>query len=663
MQESDSHLLTRFATHRDGAAFSELASRHLGLIYHVALRRTGDRQLAEEVSQNVLCAVVRKAAGLAKHPDRLPAWLHRATLFESSKAMRSEASHQRRKLLVYPDGIATTGDAVAWDAALSHLDLALDRLSDADRGIVLRHFFEGKSFSQIGGEVSRPAATVQKQCRRAIEKLTRILRGKGVMLSAGALTAGLASQSAKAAPPALLKSAAAKALAGAASHSTTSLTLYMTMKSKATLPLCLFLLATPLAFQQLAISRTAELNARLRADTEPAARRTSATPGTRTVSMGKKTITIDMLQRARVEADRSVLKQIEFEEMLASLGAGELETLIPQIFTLPDLRQERTELLRHLVGALAKTDLGLALRLACAADPQQPIIPNAGIEQAIFRWATAEPDQAMEWLRELHRKPAGSNWYAFKLYQAAVVAPLILANSPLAREVVTLSPDNYPEYVLRDASGLLDEGTPQGNATDFRIEAFSKFLPWIREFVPEIRPKRGSRMDRREAFRSLLFEFDAWSSPLENPLTGKILESIDLTASEQRLIVEFQVEQIWATPYNTQPRPDRTTVDTAARNWLQTHAPDEAEEVFENSKAAAADGERGQIKRALDNLATREVIRDQDIIQELDRRDFSEFSEFLPQALEQARKIKDPTKREETILLLETTGKSSPSTP
>jgi DNA-directed RNA polymerase specialized sigma24 family protein len=95
MQETDSHLLARFAIHRDEAAFGQLTARHLGLIYHVVVRRTGDRQMAEEISQNVLCAVVRKAAALARHPDRFPAWLRRATLFESSKAMRSEASHQR----------------------------------------------------------------------------------------------------------------------------------------------------------------------------------------------------------------------------------------------------------------------------------------------------------------------------------------------------------------------------------------------------------------------------------------------------------------------------------------------------------------------------------------------------------------------------------------
>lgn len=661
MQETDSHLLTRFATHRDEAAFGELTNRYLGLIYHAALRRTGDRQLAEEVSQNVLCAVVRKASGLAKHPDRLPAWLHRATLFESSKAMRSEASHQRRKQLVHPDGIAITGDAdiSGWTAALPILDLALDRLPDADRGIVLRHYFEGKSFSEIGGEVSRPAATVQKQCRRALDKLARILRGKGVALSVTVLATGLTSQTAKAAPTVLMKFAATKALAGAASHSTTTLTLYMAMKSKAALPLCLFLLTAPLAFQQIAISHAASRNESLRtafSTQDIPAHSPSRTSTIRTVSTVKKWITIDVLQRALQEANRSRLKYIEFEEMLAVLDAAELETLIPQTFTLPDSRQETMNLLRHLVGALAKTNPGLAVRTACAADPQQPIIPNAGIEQAIFRWASAEPDQAIEWLHELHGTPSGRNWHAFMDYQSAVAAPLILSGSPRAREVMTLSPDVYPEYVLRDAMGKVDEGEPEVDATNFKVEAFSKFLPWIREFVPEDLEKSPSGLDRRQAFEYLLSGIDAWRSPLGNPVSGKILETLELLPSEQRIIAEFQALRILETPYNTRPTPDRAKVETVARDWLQAHVPDEAEEIFAKSKSIAADRERGQIQQSLQSLATREVIRDSDILQELGRRDFGEFSEFLPQALEQARRIKDPAKRAETIQRLESTG-------
>ena len=105
MRHSDESLLNSFALHRDESAFRTLSERYIGLVFHTALRRTNNRPLAEEISQNILCALAKKASSLAKTPDLLPAWLHRATLYESSKAMRSESSYQRRKQLQHPDAI------------------------------------------------------------------------------------------------------------------------------------------------------------------------------------------------------------------------------------------------------------------------------------------------------------------------------------------------------------------------------------------------------------------------------------------------------------------------------------------------------------------------------------------------------------------------------
>jgi RNA polymerase sigma-70 factor (ECF subfamily) len=652
MQESDGHLLTRFASHRDEAAFGELASRYLGLIYHVALRRTGDRQMAEEVSQNVLCAVVRKAAGLARHPDRLPAWLHRATLFESSKAMRSEASHQRRKQLVHPDAIASTADddPAAWNASMPLLDLALDRLPDADRHIVPRHYFEGKSFNQIAAEVSRPAATVQKQCRRALDKLARILRGQGVALSAATLASGLAVQSAKAAPPVLLKSAAAKALAGAATYSTTSLTLFMAMKSKATLPIALLLLLSPLGLQQLAISRAAAHNERLRetvATRESADRRTSATPILRSVSAGPRRITIDMLRRAQEEADRSALKRIEFDEMFARLTAGELEALIPQTFTQPGPWDGRNDLLRMLVTALAKTDPGLAVRTACSAVPQKPLVLNAGVEEALYQWTSTAPEAAVAWLKELESTLPGESLHGFIQYQAAVAAPLIVADSSLAREVITLTENTYPGYVIRDAIRMLNNRSLGREATsDFMVGAFSRLLPWIREFVPEDLSQSKSGLDQRQIID--YFGFDAESS-----VPGRIMETVDLRPAERRIIAESHAQRMLGTLCNTGRKADRVAVETATSGWLNTHLPESADEIFGKSLSIIMEREKRQIEHALKDLTDREVIRDIDIIQNLEGRDFSEFPEFLPQALEQAERIKDPAKRAEMILQLQ----------
>ena len=246
---TDESLLNAFADSRDERAFRALADRYLGLVFHTAMRRTNQRQIAEEVSQNILCALAQKASSLARNPDRLPAWLHRATLYESSKAMRAETTHQRRNRLHLPD--ASPPDESPWSDVIPYLDAALDQLPAADRHVVLLHFFQNRSFPGIARSLVKSTVAIQKQSQRALDKLARLLRAKGVTLTATALATVLSAEFAKAAPITLVQSATAAVLTGSASYSTTSLTLMFAAKSKVLIPLVLLLCALPLIFQQM----------------------------------------------------------------------------------------------------------------------------------------------------------------------------------------------------------------------------------------------------------------------------------------------------------------------------------------------------------------------------------------------------------------------------
>ena len=294
MAETDQILLKRFVK-GDEKAFQTFVNRHYGLVLQVALRRTRHRQLAEEATQNVFCAVAKKASSLSKKPDLLLPWLHRAALFESSKAMRAEHSSQRRQKLNHPDSISSTNEAenTAWLLALPHLDGALDKLSRSDRNVVLQHYFEGKSFPAIAKQEGRPAGTIQKQCRRALDKLSRILRAKGATVSALTLAGCLTPKLAKAASPKLASAIAAQAITDASIHSTTSLSFYMLMKSKLVLPLTLAAVLFPLAAQQVAITQTVSQNRNLKsARTSTAPTKTSSRSGT-TVRTRNWTSTVD----------------------------------------------------------------------------------------------------------------------------------------------------------------------------------------------------------------------------------------------------------------------------------------------------------------------------------------------------------------------------------
>ena len=61
---SDIELLREYARTGVEAAFTEVVTRHLGLVYYAALRQTSVPEVAEEVAQTVFTLLARKAGSL-----------------------------------------------------------------------------------------------------------------------------------------------------------------------------------------------------------------------------------------------------------------------------------------------------------------------------------------------------------------------------------------------------------------------------------------------------------------------------------------------------------------------------------------------------------------------------------------------------------------------
>ena len=92
---SDRELLQQFKDTGSEAAFRGLVNRYAGLVFAVALRRTGNRSIAEEVAQSVFVILASKAARI-RTSSELASWLHRTTLLEASNAARKETRRQRK---------------------------------------------------------------------------------------------------------------------------------------------------------------------------------------------------------------------------------------------------------------------------------------------------------------------------------------------------------------------------------------------------------------------------------------------------------------------------------------------------------------------------------------------------------------------------------------
>ena len=67
-----------------------------------------------------------------------------------------------------------------WRAALPHLDAALAELPAGDQEVILQRFYNDQSFASNAALMNKKEAAVQKQARRALDKLCKLLKRGGI---------------------------------------------------------------------------------------------------------------------------------------------------------------------------------------------------------------------------------------------------------------------------------------------------------------------------------------------------------------------------------------------------------------------------------------------------------------------------------------------------
>lgn len=211
-EKTDQSLLDDFVLHGLDSAFAELVRRHQGMAFAAAYRICGDRGEAQDVLQQALIVLARRAGTLGE-VRCLGAWLHRVVVLEARKARRKSISRRRRETMVYQMN-ESSKDAVDFSRAIApELDRSLDAMNDKDREVLTLHYLEGHTFKAIERRLGGTAEAWQKRSVRALQKLADKLRSRGVAVSAVALGAFLTGTRAEAGVPAsLLESVTRRAI-------------------------------------------------------------------------------------------------------------------------------------------------------------------------------------------------------------------------------------------------------------------------------------------------------------------------------------------------------------------------------------------------------------------------------------------------------------------
>lgn len=218
----DMELVREYAACQSESAFETLVGRHINLVYASALRQVGNTHLAEEITQAVFIILARKAKSLDPHTI-LAAWLYRATRYAAADALKSERRRQRREQEAYMESLSNKTEQDGWEQIAPLLDEGIAQLAERDRSALVMRFFENKTAREIGLAQRVDEAAAQKRVARALDKLRGFFLARGVTLSATAIAASIAANSAQAAPAGLALSVVAAAKGSAATASTLAL--------------------------------------------------------------------------------------------------------------------------------------------------------------------------------------------------------------------------------------------------------------------------------------------------------------------------------------------------------------------------------------------------------------------------------------------------------
>src|SRR5262245_60919074 len=176
----DSQLLRRYTEEGSEAAFTELVSRHVNLVYSAALRQVaGDFQLAQDVTQGVFADLARNAGNLWGRKT-ITGWLYTSTRFAAAKVVRTEQRRRAREQKAIEMHDSTFVSNSDWEKLSLLLDEGMHHLSERDREAVLLRYFENKEFKLVGESVGLSENAVRMRVERALEKLRTFFKRRGV---------------------------------------------------------------------------------------------------------------------------------------------------------------------------------------------------------------------------------------------------------------------------------------------------------------------------------------------------------------------------------------------------------------------------------------------------------------------------------------------------
>lgn len=173
---SDAELLTAVAA-ADRAAFAALFGRYAGRIKAYMLRSGASAADADEIAQDVMVAIWRRAASFDPARAAASTWIFaiaRNRRIDLVRRIRRPAPDPDDPLWrpdPEPDGL----DLLAQAQDESRVRAGLDSLAPEQRAVLVAAFYDGLSHGEIAAAQGLPLGTVKSRMRLAFRRLRGVL--------------------------------------------------------------------------------------------------------------------------------------------------------------------------------------------------------------------------------------------------------------------------------------------------------------------------------------------------------------------------------------------------------------------------------------------------------------------------------------------------------
>ncbi len=172
----------------DGDAFGEIFRRHRDRMWAVAVRTTGDRELAADCVQDAFISAYRRASSY-RGDAAVTTWLHRIVVNACLDRLRRERTTVRRAADLAELDLPDPRDRHA--SAETRLDVraALAELPEGQRMALVLVDMHGVSVSEAAAILEVAEGTVKSRCFRGRAALAELLRPGGPDAPVGSQTA------------------------------------------------------------------------------------------------------------------------------------------------------------------------------------------------------------------------------------------------------------------------------------------------------------------------------------------------------------------------------------------------------------------------------------------------------------------------------------------